>query len=286
MSTTPSAAPQPSPGGPAPAPAQGGSGAKIVLWIFGGCLGIVVIGCVVVGGLVFWGLHKAKQAGFDPELMKKNPVLAVAKLSVAGNRDVEMVSSDDSSGTIVVRDKKTGKTSTMKVDPDKRIMVVTDEDGKTVTMKLDPSNTRLVVTDDRGKIATITANQNAGSLEIKGDDGSFKMGGATDKAPSWVPAYPGVTPTGNFSASSNLEQTGSFSFVTSDSTDKVINFYSGALKQAGLGVSQTTTNSNGKIGGIVTGTSDADKRSVMVTFSAENDGTHVGVVFSSKKQPN
>jgi hypothetical protein len=224
--------------------------------------------------------------GLDPELMKKNPVLAVAKLSVAGNPDVEMVSSDDSSGTIVVRNKKTGKTSTMKVDTDKKIKVVTDEDGKTVTMKLDPSNTRLVVTDDKGKTATITADQNAGSVEIKGDDGSLKLGGATDKAPSWVPAYPGVTPTGNFSASSNLEQTGSFSFVTSDSTDKVVSFYSDALKTAGLTVTQNTMNSNGKISGIVNGANDADKRNVMVTFSAENDGTHVAVVFSSKKQPN
>jgi len=285
MSTTPSAAPQPSPGGPAPAPAQGGSGAKIVLWIFGGCLGIVVIGCVVVGGLVFWGVHKAKQAGFDPELMRKNPVLAAAKLSVAGNPDVEMVSSDDSSNTIVVRNKKTGKTSTMKVDPDKKIMVVTDEDGKTVTMKLDPSNTRLVVTDDRGKTATITANQSAGSLEIKGEDGSLKLGGTADKSPSWVPAYPGVSPTANFSASSNLEQTGSFSFVTSDSSDKVTTFYIDALKSAGFKVTQNTLNSNGKISGIVNGANDADKRNVMVTFSAESDGTHVGVVFSSKKQP-
>jgi hypothetical protein len=285
MSTTPSAAPQPSPGGPAPAPAKTGGGAKVFLWIFGGCLGIVVIGAVVGAGLVFWGIHKAKLAGIDPELMQKNPVLAVAKLSVASNPDLEMESSNDSSGTIVVRNKKTGKTSTWKVDPDKRIMVVTDEDGKTVTMKLDASN-RLVVTDDKGKTATITADQHAGSLEIKGDDGNLKLGGAADKAPNWVPAYPGVTPTANFSASSNLEQTGSFSFVTSDSTDKVMSFYSDALKNSGFKLSNTTTNSNGKVAGFLSGTSDADKRSVMVTFSAENDGTHVGVAFSSKQQPN
>jgi hypothetical protein len=286
MSTTPSAAPQPSPGGPAAAPAKTGSGAKVFLWIFGGCLGVVVIGIVCFAAFSFFVVHKIKQAGFDPDLMQKNPVLAAAKLSVAGNPDLDMVSSNDSSGTIVVRNKKTGKTSTMKVDPDKKIMVVTDEDGKTVTMKLDASNSRLVVTDDKGKTATITADQNAGSVEIKGDDGSLKLGGAADKAPNWVPAYPGVTPTANFSASSNLEQTGSFSFVTSDSTDKVLSFYSDALKNAGLRVTQTTTNANGKVGGFLSGSSDADKRSVMVTFSAENDGTHVGVAFSSKKQPN
>lgn len=285
MSTTPSASPQPAPGGPAAAPAKSGSGAKVFLWIFGGCLGIVVIGIICFAAFSFFVIHKVKEAGLDPDLMKKNPVLAVAKLSVATNPDMEQVSSDDSSGTIVVRNKKTGKTSTMRVDPDKRIMVVTDEDGKTVTMKLDSTN-RLVVTDDKGKTATVSADQNTGAVEIKGEDGSLKLGGAADKAPDWLPAYPGVTPTANFSASSNLEQTGSFSFVTSDSTDKVLSFYSDALKNAGLKVSQTTTNSNGKVAGIVNGASDADKRSAMVTFSAENDGTHVAVVFSIKKQPN
>jgi hypothetical protein len=249
-------------------------------------LTIVVLGVAVVVGVVYYGIHKAKQIGLDPDLMQKNPVLAVAKLSVATNPDLETVSSDDSSGTIVVRNKKTGKTSTMRVDPDKKLMVVTDEDGKTVTMKLDPSTNRLVVTDDKGKTATITADQSTGSLEIKGDDGSFKMGGAADKPPDWVPAYPGVTPTANFSASNAQEQTGSFTFVTSDSTDKVMSFYGDALKNAGLKVSNMTTNANGKVGGFVSGTSDTDKRSVMVTFSAENDGTHVGVTFSSKKQPN
>lgn len=286
MSTTPSASPQPAPGGPAAAPAKTGSGAKVFLWIFGGCVGIVLIGIICFAAISFFVIHKVRQAGLDPDLMQKNPVLAVAKLSVATNPDLDMVSSNDASGTIVVRNKKTGKTSTMKVDPDRKIMVITDEDGKTVTMKLDPSTNRLVVTDDKGKTATITADQKAGTVEIKGEDGSLKLGGVADKPPAWVPAYPGSNPTANFSASSNLEQTGNFSFVTSDSSDKVVSFYADALKNAGLTVSQTTTSSNGKVSGGVTGTSDADKRSIIVAFDAENDGTHVNVTFSVKKQPN
>src|SRR5215470_14258557 len=201
MSTTPSASPQPAPGSPAAAPAKTGGGAKVFLWIFGGCLGIVVIGIICFAAFSFFVIHKVKQAGLDPDLMKKNPVLAIAKLSVATNPDTEMVSSDDSSGTIVVRDKKTGKVSTMKVDPDKKTMTVTDENGKTVTMKLDPSTNKLVVTDDTGKTATITADAQAGNVEIKGPDGTFKMGANADKAPSWVPAYPGVSAQNVFSES-------------------------------------------------------------------------------------
>src|SRR5215467_1530395 len=175
MSSTPAATPQPPAGSPPPAPPAKGSGAKVLMWVLGGCATIAVLGILVVTGLVWYGVHKAKQAGLDPDLMKKNPVLAIAKLSVATNPDTEMVSSDDSSGTIVVRDKKTGKVSTMKVDADSKTMTVTDENGKTVTMKLDSSN-RLVLTDDTGKTATITADTQAGNVEIKGPDGSYKMG--------------------------------------------------------------------------------------------------------------
>lgn len=284
MSSAPSTAPQPPAGGPPAAPPTTGGGGKALLWIFGGCATIVVLGVLIVAGIFFFVVHKVKQAGLDPELMQKNPVLAVAKLSVAMNPDLDTVSSDDSSGTIVVRDKKTGKVSTMKVDAVRKVMVVTDENGKTVTMKLDPANNRLVVTDDQGKTATISANAQAGSLEVKSSDGNFKMGAGADKAPIWVPVYPGANPQGNFSASDARGESGSYSFVTKDAVDKVLSYYNDALKSTGLKISNTTTNSNGKITGIVSGSSDGDKRSVMVTASGEDDGTHVGVVYGSKKQ--
>jgi hypothetical protein len=194
------------------------------------------------------------------------------------------VSSDDSAGTIVVHDKKTGKVSTMRVDPEKKIMVITDDQGKTVIMKLDPARNTLVMTDDQGKTATISANTQAGSLEIKSADGNVKFGGSADKAPDWVPVYPGSNPQSTFSASDAKGESGSYAFVTSDPVDKVLSYYGNALKSAGLTVSNTTSNSNGKISGMVSGQSDGDKRSVIVTASGENDGTHVGVVFGNKKQ--
>lgn len=283
MSSTPSATPQPS-GGAAAAPAKTGSGGKVFLWIFGGCATLVVIITLAFVGIGYFAVHKIKQAGLDPDLMKKNPVLAVAKLTVATNPDLETVSSDDSSGTIVVRDKKTGKTSTMKVDPEKKIMVVTDENGKSVTMKLDPANNRLVMTDDQGKTATISADAKAGNVEIKGPDGSMKFGTSADKAPDWVPAYPGSNPQGGLSISNAGEQGGTFSFVTSDSAEKVLSYYGGALKTAGFKVTTTTSNSDGKVGGLVSGQDDSQKRTATFIVSTGNDGTHVGATYSEKKQ--
>lgn len=282
MSTTPSVSPQPPAGGPPVAPpAKSGIG-KVILWIvgiFAGLFVLAIVGVTVVGFVI---AHKVKQAGLDPDLMKKNPVLAVAKLSVAMNPDQEMLSSDDSSGTIVVRDKKTGEVLKMKVDPDSKTMTITDEKGKTVTMRLDPSNNRLVVTDDKGKTATITADTQAGNLDIKGPEGEYKLGANADKAPSWLPIYPGVTPTNMFSGSSNGEQTGTYGFVTKDAPDKVLAYYDSALKNAGFKTNNTTSTTNGKILAMVAGTTDDDKRKVLVTIGGEDDGTKVGVTFTSK----
>src|SRR5262249_27346091 len=283
MSSTPSVSPQPPAGGAPAAPAAKSSGVKIFLWILGIFAGLTVLAIVGFMALGFFLYHKVKQAGLDPELMKKNPVLAVAKLSVATNPDTEMISSDDSSGTIIVRDKKTGKTSTMKVDPDAQTMTVTDEQGKTVTMKLDTRTNRLVISDDKGKTATITANAQAGNMEIKTDDGgNVKIGTNADKPPHWVPVYPSADVKPALSISTNGEQSASYTFTTKDAVDKVLSYYESNMKSSGMKTSNTISNSNGKVAGWTSGKSDDDKRTVLVTATTEDDGAHVNVTFTSK----
>ncbi len=73
------------------------------------------------------------------------------------NPDVETVSSDDSSGTITVRDKKTGKTTTLKFDPEKKTMVVTDENGKEATVR-------------------VNTDGDKGTVEVQSADGTVKFG--------------------------------------------------------------------------------------------------------------
>jgi len=283
MSSSPSASPQPPAGGPPAAPPASGGAGKIILWIVGIFAGLVVLVIVAAAAVGFFVIHKAKQAGLDPELMKKNPVLAAVKFSVAANPDVELVSSNDSLGTIVVKDKKTGKMSTMKVDTESKTVAVTDETGKTITMRVDPRTNSLVVTDDTGKKATITADTQAGNVEIKAPDGgTFKMGANANQAPSWVPVYPGVMPQNVFSASGNGEQTGTYAFATKDAPDKVLAYYDASLKTGGFRTSNTTNTTNGKITGMVSGAADNDKRTVLVIVGSDDDGTKVSVTFSAK----
>ena len=261
MSSTPSS-PQ-TPGGAPPAP-QKSSGAKIILWIVGIVVGLILISFASCAVLGFYAMHKAKQAGFDSDLMKKNPGLATAKMAVAMSPDTEIVSSDDNAGTITVRDKKTGKVVTMKFDPQKKAMVITDENGKTTSM-------------------TMTGEGANASMEMKGPEGTMKIGNSSDKTPDWVPVYPGSSPQGTFSASSGSEQTGSYTFVTKDPANKVISFYGDSLKSGGFAVSNMTSNSDGKVGGMVSGEDKGNKRAVVVSLGTENDGTHVNVTFSIKQ---
>ena len=256
MSTPPSAGPQ-VPGG-APAAAKK---SNVLLWILGGCGTLLVLVVIAVVGLGFWGLHKAKEAGLDPELIKKNPGLAAARMVVAGNKDLELISSDDEAGTIVVRDKKTGKVSTMKFDPEKKSMVIVDE---------------------KGKEATITANE-PGNIEVKGPDGNVKIGVNSDKAPDWVPVYPGSDPKSMFSATTQGEQGGTLAFITADPAEKVLSYFGDQLKSGGFKVSTTSNNTDGKVAGLVTGEDKANKRTVMVTASPDDKGTNVSITFSVKK---
>ncbi len=257
MSTGPSVGPQVPAGLPQGTPAKN-SGVKVLLWVLGGFAAFMIIAIVGFSVLGFVFMHKAKQAGLDLELMKKNPGLAAAKLTVAGNPDVQMVSSNDSTGTIVVRDKKTGKLTTMKFDPQKK---------------------SLVVIDDKGQQAKITADTSAGTISVQSSDGSVTLGGGAGKAPAWVPQYPGSSPQANFSSIKDGRQSGSFSFVSSDSVEKIVGSYADTLKSSGFSVSRTGTASDTVSTGIINAKDGDHKRSLTISAQTENDGTHVLVNF-------
>jgi hypothetical protein len=100
---------------------------KWVLIGIGACFMLFVIGAI---GLGLFVAHKAKQAGLDPDLIKRSPALAAAKLMVAANPDVEMVTADEGKQEMTVRDKKTGKVYTMSFEDAKSGKFTMKEDGK------------------------------------------------------------------------------------------------------------------------------------------------------------
>src|ERR1041384_992449 len=80
-----------------------------IVWLLVIVLGVVVFAGICLVGAGFFVIHKAKRAGIDPELMRTNPGLAIGKMMAAFNPDVEVVRTNDATGTITVRDRRTGQ---------------------------------------------------------------------------------------------------------------------------------------------------------------------------------
>jgi hypothetical protein len=243
-------------------PKKGGA----LKWVLLGCGGFFIIGVLVVGGIFYYGYQKAKQAGLDPELMRRNPALAAAKLAMKNNPDVEFISIDENKNTITVKDKKTGK-----------IITISAEQGK---------DGKIVLTEDGKEKASIKASGDgeSGSLEIKTDEGTTKIGsGSVGKLPDWLPQYPGVKIEGTYSVENGESSGSGFNFVTSDSIGQVVGFYEDKLKEEGFKITKSTYTVNGKTSSSVTGNSTDYKRNVVVTAAEDNGQIKVNVVSQTSK---
>jgi len=236
-----------------------------LVWILVAVLGLFVLfGIAVVGG-GFFLVHKARQAGIDPELMRNNPGLATAKLLAATNPDLEVVSSDDRRGLITIRQRSTGKTMTVNFDEMKRGKLTFREDGKDA-----------VTLEAHGEGDT-------GSLQMKSGSESVNIGANQAALPAWIPAYPNSKPASTFSVTGKEGTSASFQFQTPDATKDVVAFYERELKQNGFRITGTTTSENGaSSGGMVSGDDAANKRTVVVTVGTDNKGTTVSVTYSQK----
>src|SRR5262249_27297497 len=155
---------------------------------------------------------------FDPELMRNNPGLAMARMATAFNPDAEVLSTNDRTGTVVIREKSTGKVVTMKFDPDKKSLVIVGDDGNQVQINA-------------------SGDSKTGSVEVQGQDGTLKFGTAAGNAtPAWLPVYPGSAPQGTLSTQSPDGSQNTYTFKTQDAPGKVITYFQDQLKGAGFAV--------------------------------------------------
>ena len=217
-----------------------------LVWILVVVLGLFVLGGIVTvaGGMFLF--HKARQAGLDPDLIQRNPGLAVTKMIAAANPDVDVLKTDDGAGTITLRDKKTGKVMTMSFDEAKKGKITFTEEG------------------DGNKTATLN------------------FGTSTGKLPSWVPSYPGGKVQGTFSVTGTGSdgEGGTFAVTTQDSAAKVLAYYQDTLKAQGMTIALNTTAPDG---GMVVAQDDAKKQSVTVVVGSGSEGTTVNVTFGTRK---
>jgi hypothetical protein len=232
-----------------------------LVWILGG-IAVLMFGGMLTCGLVgFLAVRAVKNAGFDPDLMKRNPGLAMAKMAAAVNPNMETVSTNERTGTITMRDKSSGKIVTFKFDTDKKSLVVVGDNGEEVTFRASGT----------GKDGAVT---------VQSSEGTLKFGAAAgNTGPAWVPVYPGSSPQGTMATQSKDGSSNTFTFKTGDSAGKVISYYQDQLKSAGFDVKLVA---NAEQGGMVQAEDAAKKRTVIVTVGTSDEGTQGSVMAVEK----
>jgi hypothetical protein len=210
---------------------------------------VVILGLFVLFGLGIFGagwfvVHKMHQAGVDPELWRRNPGLAVGKLLTATNPDLEVVRTDDGAGTITLRNRRTGKETTITFDQARR--------GR-FSFRTD---------DDSGKRATVEF-------------------GGTGRPPLWVPEYPGSHPTYSIrGAEESGNEAGNFTYTTDDPASKVMSFYEDKARDLGMEAKVTTTTPDG---GVLVASREGDDRSLTVVVGRSAEHTTVNVTYARKR---
>ena len=250
----------PVPMAPAQPAAPQKKGTSPLVWILVGCGGLVVVVCLVmlVGG--YFVAHKIK--GYA-ETAKKNPAMAAAKIAVTVNPDLEIVSEDDDKGELTIRNKKTGEELTMNAQ--------------------DIKQGRLKFKNEKGEEVTFEGSGQPGKegFRIQSDKGSMTFGGGDlDKAPSWVPLYPGGKAMASASEKTASGVSGHVSLQSADSAEQILGYYERELQAKGFKVEKTSmaggtvriSNLNAK--------ADGGKRTVNVIVTPVGGAMQIAVQYT------
>jgi len=209
-------------------------------------LGLFLLGGLAIGGLTLFVGHKAREAGISPALWQRNPAAATARALALANADIEILGEDDGAGTVTIRDRRTGKTTTWNLDQARHGGITISTEG------------------GNGETATVNI----------GPGGSHKL-------PSWLPTYPGASASSNFAITGSGTEGagGTFSFTTSDPAGEVLSFYQDKIREMKMKIQVNATTPDG---GVLNATDDDRGRSLNIIVGHDSGKTSVNVTYGSK----
>ena len=244
-----------------PPPPPGASKAGMPGWakalIGCGCL-LLLIGAGVAGFMA-WGAKKVYDTVSDPAKM--------AEFVLSQNPDLEVVENNKDAGTITVRDKKTGETTTFNYADIK--------DGK------------FSIEGNDGKTVTVDGSQQGenGQVNITGPNGEkLNFGsGAAENVPSWVPLYGNAKETVSaYNAETNGELTGLVTQTTGDSMAAVKKHYEDLFASEGYKIVNSFSGGSGDQQGVIL---NAEKGNITIALAIGSNGsdTTVNVTYKGPK---
>jgi len=235
---------------PMPPPPKKGGALK---WILLGC-GLFLV--LILGAMGYCTIVAKRKFGE----FKDNPAMATAKMVIAANPELELVSEDRDAGTLTIRNKTTGEEITVGLDDIR--------EGK-IDFKTAEGETSMEMGEQ--------------GVKITGPEGqtTFQMGGAGN-LPEWMPAYPNGTTEPGYSTTTPEGRQAAFTVTTTDSVDQVLRFYEEKLRAAGLTVEKAEMTAGDQRSGTVTGRTADDSRAVSVMVSSGDQGTQALVSVAEK----
>ncbi len=223
-----------------------------------GCLVLIVLGFVGAGFAAKWlwgvGKEAMEKAGVSMEDFQNHPEKAAAKIFVAANPEIDLISEDAGAGTMTVKVKSSGETLTVSyADLAKGKLVMTSSGGEQVT--IDGSGQ-----DGQGKIV------------MKSGDSTTVIGTEADLVPlpAWVPVFPKSRPMSGGVRSENNEGVKGTALSEAEGTvAEVKAFYESELKAKGYEVQTTVTDAAGAQSAMVSADSADKKSKVVIMINAE-----------------
>ncbi len=219
---------------PMPPPIPTKSGVPVWVWILVGLLRLFMLAAVAV---VATGVFVAKQAA-------SNPVAMMAKIAAMANPNIEVLSVDEASGKVTIKDKESGKTVTVSLD--------------------DLKQGKLEISGEDGKIQ-VGANVDA-------------------KIPQWVPIYPGAKQQNVMSSQTAEADGGTIMLEVKEEFGKVKGWYEEQIKAGGFESKMMTSTAGSEgPGAMLIASKNDEKQTLHIIVNTEPEFTRATITFGSKK---
>jgi hypothetical protein len=264
---------------PVPGSAPPKKGLPALAWVAIGCGGLIIVGIVLFFLLALFVFSKGKEVIEDAtgsgsisdfvEDMQENPTRTAAETMIRLNPELELVSTNDSAGTITFRNTRTGEEATLNFE--------------------DIAEGRFSMTTDEGEFTVnATEAEEGGGVVFSGPQGETRFGASADLSdvPDWVPSYPGSENLqGTMQSTSAEGLMGAFSAKTSDDAQKVVDYFKNLFEERGfkIGAESMTRTGEGAFGA-VNGEWVEEGRvvNVVVIENAADGETVVTINYTSK----
>jgi hypothetical protein len=243
---------------PTPPPQKKGLSGLAVAGI--GCGALLLLGGIAGGLVIMKGYQKLKEVTGDLDF-EKNPAKSAALMALRLNPELEIVTVNDATGEVTVKEKKSGDTVTMSFE--------------------DIAQGKFTIKNSKGETVTMDAsNAEKQGVVVNGPEGQTVIGGTQSAPPEWVLVYPGASHTGGMRNERGKSVNGSYAMETTDKLEKASAYYSEHLKADGYELNYTTTTSSDGNISMISGTKDNGKRTLTVMIQGLDGKTHIALSYS------